>query len=265
METESVKLAFFSPTGTTRAVVRAVASGIGLDRTEWIDVTSPEARRRPLTTSEKELLVVAVPVYMGRVPELLQEWLHSIRARSTPTVCVVVYGNRAYEDALLELTDAVRERGCVPIAGAAYIGEHSFSSPELPTAQGRPDGDDLDHAEAFGRKIREKLRSVSALEDISDLTVPGNRPYGGRTKLWDVDFIAVDGSCTNCGLCAEICPVGAIDARDGVIDQEKCITCCACIKNCPEGARSMKPGPVMDAANRLHSNFGEPKAPECFL
>ena len=50
-----------------------------------------------------------------------------LQAHNTPAVCVVVYGNRAYDDALLELKDILTERGCRPIAGAAFIGEHSFS------------------------------------------------------------------------------------------------------------------------------------------
>lgn len=133
-------------------------------------------------------LVVAVPVYMGRVPALLNEWLNAIQAHNTPTVCVVVYGNRVFDNALLELKNIVMNCGCIPIAWAAYIGEHSFSNSEAPIAQGRPDEDDLNHAEVFGQKICEKLQSISLISQISDVYVPGTYPYGGVTKLWDVDF-----------------------------------------------------------------------------
>ena len=127
MKIDSVKLAYFSPTGTTKAVLHGIALGINPSKMELIDVTTPQARQEPLKTAEHELLVVGVPVYMGRVPALLNEWLNAIDAQDTPTVCVVVYGNRAYENALLELKDTVTKSGCIPIAGAAYIGEHSFS------------------------------------------------------------------------------------------------------------------------------------------
>ena len=73
--------------------------------------------------SASDLLLIGVPVYMGRVPALIHEWLVSLRLHQTPTVCVVVYGNRVYEDALLELTDIVRGCGGIPIAGGAFIGE----------------------------------------------------------------------------------------------------------------------------------------------
>ncbi len=263
---ETVKLVWFSPTGTTKAVVHGIAKGIDSRVLETTDITLPQARTQPLAATENELLVIGVPVYMGRVPALLGDWLGMIQTARTPAVCVVVYGNRAYENALLELCDIVRARGCIPVAGAAFIGEHSFSSPDTPTAQGRPDTIDLDRAEQFGLKIRAKMEAIASLSAMPDLTVPGACPYGGSTTLWDVDFIEVDDRCVHCGVCAEVCPQGAVDPhRSSIIDHKKCITCCACIKSCPRHARTMKPGPVMDAAQRLHSLYGERKEPECFL
>jgi ferredoxin len=266
MKIESLKLVCFSPTGTTKAVIQAVGRGINYSTVELIDITKPNARKQQLQTSENELLVVAVPVYMGRVPALLSEWLHSIKAHNTPTVCIVVYGNRVYDDALLELKDILIKCGCKPIAGAAYIGEHSFSSAETPVAEGRPDANDLKHAELFGRKINEKLLSISSVNQISDINIPGNYPYGGITELWSVDFIEISNNCIQCGICAEGCPVGAIDSQNSnLIDNEKCITCCACIKNCPQKARTMKTSLVKDAAMRLNKLYKERKEPVLFF
>ncbi len=266
MKIQSLKMAYFSPTGTTKVVVQGIASGINPGTTELIDVTQPRARKQALQASENDLLVIAIPVYMGRVPALLNEWLNAIEAYNTPTVCVVVYGNRAFENALFELKDIVIKRGCIPIAGAAYIGEHSFSNPEEPIAQGRPDEDDLNHAKVFGQKIREKLHSISSISQVSEIDIPGTYLYGGITELWNVDFIRVNDQCIECGTCAEVCPMGAIDSQDSkIIDQVKCITCCACIKNCAQNARAMKPGPVKDAAKRLNKLHNDRKEPELFL
>ena len=114
MQIQTLKLAYFSPTGTTRSIVQAVARGINQNSAEQIDVTKPNMRKKQLQTSKNDLLVVAVPVYIGRVPALLGEWLHAIKADKTPAVCIVVYGNRAYDDALLELKDIFKS---FPIRG----------------------------------------------------------------------------------------------------------------------------------------------------
>lgn len=266
MKIQLLKLVYFSPTGTTEAIIQSVARGMNQRSVELIDITKPAARKQQLQTSENELLVIAVPVYMGRIPALFSEWLNSIKAHNTPTVCIVVYGNRAYDDALLELKDILIKRGCKPIAGAAYIGEHSFSSSELSCAEGRPDVSDLNHAELFGQKIIEKLQSVLLADCLPDINIPGNYPYGGVTELWKIDFIAISNSCRQCGICAAGCPVGAVDSENSsLIDIEKCILCCACIKHCPQNAKTMKPGLMRDAAIRVNEKFKERKEPIFFL
>ncbi len=266
MKITSIKSVYFSPAGTTKAIVQSIARGIHCNENECIDLARPDVREREITTTEDELLVVGVPVYMGRVLALLTDCLHAIKADTTPAVCVVVYGNRVYDDALIELRDILIQCGCKPIAGGAYIGEHSFSSSETPVAAGRPDANDISHAELFGRKIREKIRSIQSVEQASIIDIPGTHPYRGDSKLWTVDFIAIIDECLQCGICAEKCPVNAIDPNNcRSIDTEKCITCCACIRNCPNSARSMKPGPVKDAAMRLHTLYSQRKEPECFI
>ena len=53
--------------------------------------------------------------------------------------------------------------------------------------------------------------------------------------------VPVNGSgCTGCGLCAGLCPSGAISKENpSVTDPEKCILCLRCTTICPQQARSL--------------------------
>jgi flavodoxin len=84
MQTHSLKLAYFSPTGTTKIIAQHIARGINLSRVDSIDITSPEARSSALKTSETDLLVVTLPVYIGRIPAIVMDWLNRIQARGNP-------------------------------------------------------------------------------------------------------------------------------------------------------------------------------------
>lgn len=265
MYVRSQKVAYFSPTGTSASVAGAIAQGVGVEA-EHIDLTREAVRAHPVRLAADDLLIVALPVYAGRVPTLLDGWLRNLSLNGAPVVCVVVYGNREYDDALLELSDAVRERGGAVVACGAFIGEHSLSSAEYPVAVSRPDDADLAKARSFGSRVRTVLDSFDSLDGIGVVEVPGNRPYRELMARGPVDFIHVSDDCKECGVCAELCPVGAI--ADGLFtetDGAKCIRCCACIKGCPERARTMKPGPVQDMAKRLADTCAERKEPVWFF
>ena len=113
------------------------------------------------------LAVIVVPVYGGHVAPLAMERLENIRGLDTPTVLVVVYGNRAYEKALMELDAFAIPHGMKVIAGATFIGEHSYSTDKCPIADGRPNESDLNYAEDFGRKIMEKISGCWRRDSLS--------------------------------------------------------------------------------------------------
>ena len=266
METRATKLVCFSPTGTTKAIAQAVARGLYMHAPEVIDITLPKARKGDFHATAQDLLVVAVPVYVGRVPAILLEWLHRLKAQQTPVVCVVVYGNRGYGDALVELKEILTSRGCVPVACGAFIGEHSFSSDETPIAVDRPDNGDLNRASQFGWKVSEKLRAVASVAQFQGIQVPGTSPSGPADPLLSDGFMAVSDACTRCGICVKGCPVGAIDPANMMQpDPKACILCCACIKGCPVNARTMVPGPVKGIAQKLSDTCQARKTPELFL
>ena len=106
---------------------------------------------------------------------------------------------------------------------------------------------------------------IASVDHISDIAVPGNYPYQ-EFKPWVLDFIEIDNNCSQCGVCATVCPVDAIDLENSdLIEKEKCILCCACVKSCPEKALTVKPGIVKDVAKRLSQTCQNRKEPVLFL
>ena len=206
-------------------------------------------------------------MYRGRVPIDAVSRLQRLKAHNTPAVVVVVYGNRAYEDALLELRDLASEVGFKPIAGGVFIGEHSYSTEETPIASGRPDKKDLKKAVEFGKEIQEKMGEVGTPEDLPRLQIPGNYPYRERSKRSEaISPITKEEQCIKCGKCVEVCPTAAIIIDTLVItEQDACIRCCACVKNCPTNARVMEHPQVKNAAKRLSTNCSERKEPETYM
>jgi hypothetical protein len=156
MDFNSAKLIYFSPTQTTRKVIEGISQGLQAADIDHIDLTLSDAEIQKRSIINDDLAVIGAPVYSGRLPSVAISRLRKLNGNGAPAVIVVVYGNRAYEDALLELRDVAIEVGFKPIAAGAFIGEHSFSTSVTPIAAGRPDVEDFGKANAFGEMIREK-------------------------------------------------------------------------------------------------------------
>ena len=265
MKIRTVRLICFSPTGTTRKILVGIAAGLGIKEVEAINLTPPEGGRENLALGSDELAIIGVPVYGGRMPAEAIKRLRKITASATPAVVVVVYGNREFEDSLLELKNLAREQGFLPIAAAAFVGEHSFSTEALPIAVGRPDALDMDKAAGFGRAVAAKLSRLAQATLAKDVPLPGRFPYEGGARVMAVAPVTNVDRCTLCGVCAGVCPTAAITVDDRVTTAvEACIRCCACIKNCPEEARFWEDPMMLKISHWLHENCQARKEPQWF-
>jgi len=264
----TVKLAYFSPTKTTQKILQEIAEGLGVETVEHIDLTLPEASTTQETELQDELVLIGVPVYEGRVSKTAIPRLQQLKGDQTPAVVVVLYGNRDYEDALLELGDITRDMGFFPVAGGAFVGEHSFATETRPMANGRPDAEDIAKAREFGSRLRTKMEGMGSIDDAARIELPGNSTYidRDRSALADRAATTMTDTCTLCGTCAPLCPVGAITIEDAVTtDNLACILCNACVKNCPTGARLVDDPMVNKIANWVSKNFQDRREPEIFM
>lgn len=266
MDVESITRVFFSPTETTARIVDRIARGIDPGVVGRIDLTPPGNGRGEVVQLYDELAIIGTPVYAGRVPAEAVRRLQRIKGDNTPAVVVVVYGNREYEDALLELRDTVSALGFQPVAGGAFIGEHSYSSETTPIAPGRPDEEDMDSAKRFGASIKAKITRLHTFDDMPELRLPGNYPYIERDHPPAMAPVTVESLCTLCSECAAACPTAAIAVETSVeTGKQACIRCSACVKRCPSGARKWENARIEQIRKWLSENCRRRKEPQIFL
>lgn len=241
----------FSPTGGTERVARAISSQWG-GKTTRIDLSDPHADYSQFVIGKDDDAVVAMPVFGGRAPAVAIERLSLIKGNGARCTVVCVYGNRDFDDALVEMRDAAARCGFNVVAAVAAVAEHSIVGRY---AAGRPDAQDKQQLEEFARRIAGKTDPVSE--------VPGNRPYkkaGGAPMV-----PKPTSSCTRCGRCARECPVGAIDPKTFEANAKACISCMRCARRCPQGARKVSRLMTAVAAAALKKACSERKDNKLYL
>lgn len=241
---KKVTAIYFSATYTTKRVVETVATNLSNEVTAY-DITN-DTESDEIAIPADELMVVGVPVYAGRVPAMAVERLRRFRGNNTPAVVVAVYGNRHYDDAVLELHDIVTEQGFHTVSAGAFIAQHSIF-PKVGKA--RPDAEDIADIKSFTAKSAELVA-----KGFGEISLPGNRPYKvpGGIPIYPT----ASKKCTACGACVRLCPMGAIDpASPKGVDKTKCIKCGRCIVVCPTKARRFYGIKYSLAAARFNSAF----------
>ncbi|MCG9968884.1 EFR1 family ferrodoxin [Pelotomaculum terephthalicicum JT] len=270
---EKINAMYFSPTGTTQKIVSGLAGKIlenagGQTAVNIIDFTLPGVRKETVSFTAEDLVVIGVPVYAGRVPNILLKYMNSITGNGALAVAVVLYGNRDYDDALIELKDILELNGFKVIAGGAFIGEHSISKI---LAKNRPDEKDMAVINDFASKIYAKITTGNNLQSVM---VKGNKPYRKYYMPIDEHGMPVDfrkfvpktsSDCMDCKLCPSICPVGSINYEDVSKLDGICIKCGACVKNCPNEAKYFDDKDFLRHKHELEVEFAERKEPELFL
>lgn len=247
----------FSPTGGTLKAANAVSEEWN-ETVETVDLTDPHTDFSKYSFDDTYIALIALPSYGGRVPETAAERLGKISGGGARCLLMCVYGNRDYDDTLVEMEDIAKKCGFEVRAAIAAVAEHSIA---VQYAAGRPDAEDIKKLKEFSKTALERLQGESI---GSKLEYKGNRPYKKAFSGGPVP--KANQHCVKCGLCAEKCPVQAISKENiGAADTKKCISCMRCVKVCPHSARSVNKAMMSAISLMLKKPCSQRKECELFI
>jgi len=260
MKITQISFIYFSPTGTTKGVLALLKNCFDLPVREY-DLTDYPETEHNMNFGSSDLVIFAFPVYSGRVPETFRERIGHIKGNHTLSAIVAAYGNREYDDSLLEMADISDAAGFLNIGAIAVVTEHSVIRS---IGAGRPNEKDRDMILTFGEELLKRADELIGTEEEVHLKLPGNRPYR-RYEHIPLHPLSTS-SCNGCLACVKTCPVEAI-TYDGQChtDKKKCVGCMKCIRICPQRARTNGKIKMMAAETFMKLVCRSEKQSELFL
>ena len=248
---------FFSPTGGTKKVADALSAPFQGNVTK-VDLIKNPRQIQTISFTGRDVCLVAVPAYGGRVPGTVVEQLRQVKGNGAKAILTAVFGNRHIDDTLRELSDTLKAAGFVCVAGVEAVAEHSLVHR---FGAGRPDAQDIRELTGFEEKI---LAALKKGDWERELSLPGNYPYKSYNGVAIKPEVTKD--CISCGVCAGECPANAIpEENPGSTDRERCISCMHCVSICPRHARKISEKLVAETEKRIEAACAGRKENKLYL
>lgn len=254
------RLFWFSGTGNSLFVARELA------RLLEAEVPEPVAGTPSGTARDASRIGIVFPVYCFGLPRCVATFLTRVPLNSDAYVFTVATMALLPGAAHRQAERILEARGAALAAGWSLRMPDNFSpvpASFLQRAAGRVEAKTLARLEGIAEHVRQAHRlpaegSGAPLRGMGDWL---HRRMLPRMAHWDRGF-RVDASCTGCGLCERICPVGNILLDDGKpVWQGSCEACYACMQWCPVDAVHCR-GLL---GNRLHYRNPHVRAEELFV
>jgi ferredoxin/flavodoxin len=241
-----------SPSGTTHHVGEVIAAAL---KNRGVDVVSLDlAKQSSLDgdlaerlSDDRSCLFIGSPVYFSRAIPPVLEFLASLpQASGGHAVPFVTWGGASSGIALHDLGVALQERGYKVIGAGKVLAEHSmmwrFSNP---LGENHPDETDDRLVTDLVDRVVDKFSAVPPVPALP-LEMLAYQPQQMFEEMSKIVFATAktnmpakqvdEQQCTQCGLCAEECPVQAITLTPYPEFADNCICCFKCVRICPEEA-----------------------------
>ncbi len=202
-----------------------------------------------------DLLAVGFPVYAAEAPSFFQDYLQRLppgEGRGAFAFCTKgAYAGSAVQHTLQRLAT----RGYVPLGGGSVLmpGTDGLSMISKDSWMARKalekDYDRLKDADRFAEEMGSVLLKLvdGQPADALRLSQPSGYIADLCDRVWAFLYEATeeyarsrlhaDERCAACGLCARLCPVGAIELCDErPVFADNCALCIRCLHNCPQEA-----------------------------
>jgi NAD-dependent dihydropyrimidine dehydrogenase PreA subunit len=237
---------YFSGTGNTRWAVQELAEKTGEQLVYIPDVIQGDCT---FTLGEGERLGLAFPIHGWRVPQFVIRFLEKLHINSdghyTYVLCTA-------GDSIGKALDRMQKHMHIDAAFSLIMPESYVGLPFM----------DVDPQEKEQQKKRQAASQlIQVIDDIKTMRTSDGKPYGwdqlvrgpipgffsGPVGAFFVKYLVTDkpfhvevDRCIQCGICAEVCPVGDIDGGKGKYPkwnhQDNCLTCFTCYHHCPKHA-----------------------------
>lgn len=225
---------YFSATGNSKCVADKIAERTG---TKTVSITDC-LKNKSFDFESNEIVGFVTPTYSWGLPVTVIDFIKNLNLKSnnyyvfTVATCGTLTGG-----ASRMLRDLLKEKG-ITVTAQFYVRMPDTWTPVF-------DLSDKERVEKINSKAGLKIWTIA---NQVHRRVRGNRDFGKMPfadyfykdyeAMRNTKSLSVNENCIGCGLCAELCPVEAIEIRNGkpVWVKEKCAMCLGCLHHCPKFA-----------------------------
>lgn len=257
-EKKNALIVYASPGGSTRHVARAIEDRLKelggdvavLDLGRGEDASA--VHERLSSAAGDPLLFVGSPVYAGHAVPPIMDFLTKIPENSgVAAFPFVTWGGVSSGVALWEMGKALTAKGYHLAGAAKVLAVHTLMWQEdEPLGEGHPDPEE----DEMMRNLAEAVYAKTVGEDDIPLDALDYQPPPVKEEMLKSSLKKSEEKlpnrkvdedlCTECGICADVCPTDAIAFTPFPEFGPSCILCFNCVRECPEEAIKADMSPV---------------------